>query len=101
MDAKFGNGGGIQYVYRGCYDHSDLFYCNMDSGVPRGCKTLKKEKLAKNDNVTIGWFLIYTHSSHFSFSTASIVNCYIAAVRKGSFPKLWPSGFWGSSLFTC
>lgn len=47
MDAKFGNVGGIQYVYRGVYDHSDLFYCDMDSGVPRGCKALKKNKLEK------------------------------------------------------
>ncbi|MBU3231443.1 MULTISPECIES: hypothetical protein [Shouchella] len=101
MDAKFGNVGGIQYVYRGSFDSSDFFYRDMDSGIPRGCKTLENDKLAKNDNITISWIIIHTHSSHLSFSTASIVNCYIAAVRKGSFPKLWPSGFWGSSLFTC
>ena len=45
----------------------------MDCGVPRGCKTFKKDKLAKNDNITVCRSLINIDSNHIAFSELPVL----------------------------
>ena len=46
---------------------------SMDCGFPRGCKTFKRDKLAKNDNLTVCRNFIGISYNHFAFSKPAVL----------------------------
>jgi hypothetical protein len=45
----------------------------MDCGFPRSCKTFKRDKLAKNDNLTLCGNFIGICYNHFAFSKPAVL----------------------------
>lgn len=55
----------VEYVINHYY-HSNNAY--LDCGISRGCKTFRRDKLAKNNNFNVCRFLVHTSSDHFTLS---------------------------------
>lgn len=88
---------GDKYFERIYYYSSYSFYCDMDFGIPRDCKTFKRDKLEENDNLTFYRNFIGVSYNYFTYSKfyqslgmnrVSLDLCRFTTVIEINFPNI-------------